>query len=138
MNKQFQISTEGFNDIINISSQIKEAVQASDVEEGAALVFVAHSTAAVTTIEYEQGVLEDLKEAVEKIAPRGDHYHHNETRGDGNGDAHVKAALLGPNLMIPIENRKLQLGTWQQPVLIDFDNRPRQRTVTVKLISQND
>ncbi len=133
---KFQVSTEGFNDIINITSQIERAVEGSDVEEGMALVFVAHSTAAVTTIEYEKGVLEDLKEAVEKIAPRDGDYHHNETRGDGNGDAHVKAALLKPSLLIPVENGKLQLGTWQQPVLMDFDNRPREREVTVKVISK--
>ena len=135
---KFQLSTEGFSDIVNISSQVKEAVDSSDVEEGFALVFVAHSTAAVTTIEYEQGVLEDLKEAVEKIAPRDGSYHHNKTAGDNNGDAHVKAALLGPNLMIPIENGKLQLGTWQQPVLIDLDNRPRTRELTVKIMGKNE
>lgn len=133
---KFQISTEGFNDIVNIGSQIEKAVESSDVEQGMALVFVAHSTAAVTIIEFEEGVLKDLKEAVEKIAPRDGHYHHNETRGDGNGDAHVKAALMKPSLLIPIENGKLHLGTWQQPVLIDFDNRPRTREVTVKVIGE--
>lgn len=133
---KFEISTEGFNDIINITSQVKEAVGDSEVKQGMALVFVGHSTAAVTTIEYERGVLEDLKEAVEKIAPRDADYHHNETRGDGNGDAHVKAALIGPNLVIPVEKGKLQLGTWQQPVLIDFDNRSRTRELTVKVIGK--
>lgn len=133
---EFQISTEGFNDIVNISSQVEQAVEGSDVEQGLALVFVAHSTAAVTTIEYEQGVLEDLKEAVERMAPRAADYRHNETRGDGNGDAHVKAALMKPSLLIPVENGKLQLGTWQQPVLIDFDNRARTREVTVKVIGE--
>ncbi len=134
---KFQISTKGFNDIVNITSQVEEAVGASDVKEGMVLVFVAHSTAAVTTIEYEEGVLQDLKEAVEKIAPRDGDYHHNETRGDGNGDAHVKAALMKPGLLVPIENGKLHLGTWQQPVLIDFDNRPREREVMVKIIGEN-
>lgn len=133
---KFQVSTEGFNDIINISSQVKEAAEQSDVKEGMALVFVAHSTAAVTTIENERGVLKDLKEAVEKFAPRDGSYHHNKTAGDGNGDAHVKAALIGPDLMIPVEGGKLQLGTWQQPVLIDFDNRSRERTVTVKMVGK--
>jgi len=135
---KFQVSTEGFNDIVNISSQVKEAINSSDVQEGIALVFVAHSTAAVTTIEHEEGVIQDLKEAAESLAPRDDNYHHNETAGDGNGDAHVKAALIGPNLMIPIEGGKLHLGTWQQPVLIDFDNRPRQREVMVKVMGQDD
>ncbi|MEF8846894.1 MAG: secondary thiamine-phosphate synthase enzyme YjbQ [Candidatus Paceibacterota bacterium] len=133
---KFQVSTKGFNDIINITSQVKEAVDSSDVEEGMVLVFVAHSTAAVTTIEHERGVLKDLKEAVERLAPRDNNYHHNKTAGDGNGDAHVKAALLKPSLVLPIEDGKLDLGTWQQPILIDFDNRPREREVIIRIMKK--
>jgi len=133
---KFNISTEGFNDIINITSQAEKAVEKSGIAKGFCLIFVAHSTAGLSTIEYEEGVLQDLKDAVEKIAPRDGHYHHNETRGDGNGDAHVKAALMKPNLCIPVENNELALGTWQQLILIDFDNRPREREVIIKVFKQ--
>lgn len=133
---KFQISTEGFNDIINITSQVEEAVEASDVEEGTALVFVAHSTATVSTIEYEEGALQDLKNALEKIAPTDKEYEHNKAWGDGNGHAHVRAALMKPSLLIPVEDGKPVLGQWQQPILIDFDNKAREREVIVKVISR--
>jgi len=131
---KFKISTKGFNDIINISSQVSEAVSDSGVKKGVALIFVAHSTAAVSTIEYEQGVLQDLKEALKKIAPTDKDYHHNKAWGDENGHAHVRAALMSPSLVIPVEQGKPVLGHWQQPVLIDFDNRPRERELIVKVI----
>ena len=99
-------------------------------------VFISGSTAAVTTIEYEPGLVKDLPEIFEKIAPAGKRYHHDDTWHDGNGYAHVRAALLGPSLTIPFSDGKLHLGTWQQVVLIDFDNRPRKREVVVQITGE--
>jgi secondary thiamine-phosphate synthase enzyme len=90
----------------------------------------------VTTIEYESGAVKDLKAAVERIAPRGIHYHHDARWGDGNGFAHVRAALLGPSLTVPFASRKPLLGTWQQIVLVDFDNRPRTREVIIQVVGE--
>jgi secondary thiamine-phosphate synthase enzyme len=101
-----------------------------------AVVFVPGSTAAVTTIEYEPGLVKDVKEAFEKIAPEGAAYHHHERWGDDNGSAHVRAAMLGPSLMVPFVKGKLLLGQWQQIVLVDFDTRARTRDVVVQVICE--
>jgi len=133
---KFKISTKGFNDIIDITNRVSEIVGKSDVSDGICLVFVAHSTCAVTTIEYEEGAMKDLKRALEIVAPMNTNYEHCKKWGDCNGYAHIRAALMKPNLSIPIENGKLTLGQWQQIVLIDFDNRPREREIIVKIIRQ--
>ena len=126
-------STTAGTDILDLTGDLIEAVRRSGVTEGQALVFVPGSTAAVTTIEYEDGVLDDLREAVERLAPHGRPYKHDARWGDGNGYAHVRAALLGPGLAIPVAGGRLVLGTWQQVVLLDFDNRPRQRKVVFQV-----
>lgn len=131
---QFSIETKGHNDIIDITQKVEKMVGDSEVKDGLVLVFVPGSTATVTTIEYEPGVLEDLKRVLEKIAPESEEYEHNKAWGDGNGYAHVRAALMKPSLCLPIENGKIIHGTWQQIVLIDFDNRPRTRNIVVKVI----
>ena len=105
----------------------------SGISEGSVLIFVPGSTAALTTIEYESGVIEDLKEAIARLAPENQHYRHDARWGDGNGYSHVRAALLGPSLTIPIIEGKLVLGTWQQVILCDFDNRPRKRQVVIQV-----
>ncbi|MBI4464182.1 MAG: YjbQ family protein [Acidobacteria bacterium] len=128
---ELQFSTEGFTDILNITPEVAKAVQKAGIREGVAHLFVSGSTAALTTIEYEPGALADLKRALEQIAPADAEYAHNEAWGDGNGYAHLRAALLKPDLCIPIVGGKLALGTWQQIILMDFDNRPRRRTVLV-------
>lgn len=133
---KFEVLTKGFNDIIDITSQVIEAVKNSKVKDGACLVFVAHSTCALTTIEYEEGVIEDLKRTWEIIAPMNKNYEHCKKWGDCNGYAHIRAALMGPSLTIPIEDGNLVLGNWQQIVLIDFDNRPRERNILVKIIKE--
>lgn len=130
----FQISTKGHGDTINITNQVVEAVKKSGVKEGIVLVFVAHSTAAITTIEYETGVISDLNRVLESIAPEAADYEHHQRWGDHNGAAHVKSAIMGTDLMVPIENGSMVLGTWQQIVLIDFDERGRERTVQVKVV----
>lgn len=130
---ELHFSTQGFTDILNITSEVDKAVQKAGIREGVAHLFVSGSTAALTTIEYERGALADLKRALEQIAPVNGEYAHNEAWGDGNGYAHLRAALLKPDLCIPIQGGKLALGTWQQIVLMDFDNRPRRRTVLLTL-----
>ena len=127
------IKTTSNLDIINISPQIEDLVARHEVLTGFLLLFIAGSTAALTTIEYEPGAVHDLKQAIERIAPQGLPYEHDRRWGDGNGYAHVRAALLGPSLAIPLKEGRLQLGTWQQIVLCDFDNRPRLREVIVQL-----
>jgi len=131
---KFRISTKGFNDIIDITDRVSEIVGKSDVRDGICLVFVAHSTCAVTTIEYEEGAMKDLKRALEIIAPMNTNYEHCKKWGDCNGYAHIRAALMKPCLVIPIEDGKLVLGQWQQIALIDFDNRPREREIIVKIV----
>jgi secondary thiamine-phosphate synthase enzyme len=125
-------STTAGTDVIDITDRVAEKVAGSGVVEGHALVFTPGSTAALTTIEYETGVVGDLIEAIERIVPQKAHYHHDARWGDGNGYAHVRSALLGPSLTVPVSNGRLALGTWQQIVLIDFDNRPRKRQVVVQ------
>jgi len=131
---KFRISTKGFNDIIDITDRVSEIVKNSKIKEGICLVFVAHSTCAITTIEYEEGAMKDLKRALEIIAPMNTNYEHCKKWGDCNGYAHVRATLIKPCLTVPIENGKLILGQWQQIVLVDFDNRPREREIIVKVI----
>jgi secondary thiamine-phosphate synthase enzyme len=108
-------------------------VKESSVVNGAVTVFVPGSTAAVTTIEFESGVINDLEKAIDRMAPEGIYYEHNERWGDGNGYAHVRAAMIGPSLHIPIVEGSMTLGTWQQIVLLDFDNRPRKRRIAVQI-----
>lgn len=126
-------STSGDTEVIDITRLVSDAIVKANLEEGQMLLFVSGSTAAITTIEYEQGAIDDLKEAIEKLAPENNYYRHNERWGDGNGHAHVRAALLGPSLTVPVTNGHLALGTWQQIVFIDFDNRPRKRRILVQL-----
>ena len=132
-NKIIKFETKGFNDIVDIT---KEATDfASEFTEGLLNVFVQGSTLSVTTIEYEEGVVEDLKNAISRIAPEDIEYIHNLKWGDGNGFSHVRSAILGPSISIPINQGLLRLGTWQQIVVIDFDNRPRSRKAFLSIVS---
>lgn len=126
--------TSSETDIIDITSEVEDMVQSSGIENGNLLLFISGSTASLTTIEYESGVINDLKRAIEKIAPQGIQYEHDRRWGDGNGYSHVRAALLGASLNIPVRESRLLLGTWQQIVLLDFDNRPRKRDVQVQIL----
>ena len=128
------ISTKGFTDIIDITHQVADAVRKSEIKNGTVTVFISGSTAGITTIEYEPGLLKDLPEAFEKIAPENKRYHHDDTWHDGNGFAHVRAAMLGCSLSVPFEDSRLLLGTWQQIVVIDFDNRSRRREVVLQIM----
>ena len=132
-NKIIKFETKGFNDIVDIT---KEATDfASEFTEGLLNVFVQGSTLSVTTIEYEEGVIEDLKNAISRIAPEDIEYIHNLKWGDGNGFSHVRSAILGPSISIPINEGLLRLGTWQQIVVIDFDNRPRSRKAFLSIVN---
>jgi secondary thiamine-phosphate synthase enzyme len=130
------LSTKGFSDILDITHHIDAMIDRSRIENGLVTVFCPGSTGAVTTIEYESGVLRDLQRAIEKIAPSDIPYEHDRRWGDGNGFSHVRAALMKPSLSIPLVKGRLALGTWQQIVFIDFDNRRRERNILVQVIGE--
>ncbi|MBI2854157.1 MAG: YjbQ family protein [Chloroflexi bacterium] len=134
--KRISVHTQGDGDILDITGRVVQAVHDSGVESGTATVFVAGSTAGVTTIEYEPGLLADFKAMWERAVPKGMQYQHDRAWGDGNGHSHVRASLLGPSLTVPFTNRSLLLGTWQQIVLVDFDNRPRARDLVVQIMGE--
>ncbi len=129
--------TSGFCDIVDITGKIQEQIDNEKIQRGLVTIFVSGSTAALTTIENEPGLIDDLKEFVEKLIPSGRKYHHDDRWGDDNGFSHLRASLFGPPLAIPIENGRPLLGTWQQVVLLDFDNRPRTRELVVHLIGES-
>ena len=129
----FSVSTAGDTDIIDITAQVAETVSACALPEGVATVFAPGSTAGITTVEFESGAVSDLKAAFERLAPEDIEYAHNARWGDGNGHSHVRAALLGASFSAPFADSRLLLGTWQQIVLVDFDNRPREREIVVQM-----
>ena len=129
-------STKGFSDTIDITDQVVSILERSGIENGLVTVFCPGSTGAVTTIEYESGVLKDLQKAIEKIVPSNIPYEHDKRWGDGNGFSHVRAALMKPSLAIPFIKGRMTLGTWQQIVFIDFDNRRRERNLLVHIIGE--
>ena len=128
------VQTTGKTDVIDLTPQVSKEVKDSSVQDGCVIIFVPGSTAAVTTIEFESGVINDLKKAIERMASEGLCYEHDERWGDGNGYAHVRAALVGPSLHIPVVEGEMVLGMWQQIVLLDFDNRPRKRRIVVQIL----
>lgn len=132
--KKIKVNTEGDTDIIDITPQVKGHSSKSGVKSGIATVFVSGSTGGLTTVEYEPGLIHDLKTYFEKIAPKAGKYEHNLRWHDGNGYAHVRASFLGPSISIPLVNGKLELGTWQQIIFIDFDNKPRSRELIVQIV----
>lgn len=135
-NYELYLETTVATDMLDLTGQVQARLEQSGVQNGVLVVFVPGSTGALTTIEYESGVLNDLARAIERLAPQGVNYDHDRRWGDGNGYAHVRAALLKPSLSIPVVKGSLTLGTWQQIVLLDFDNRPRQRQVLVQVLGE--
>lgn len=129
----FNVATKGFTDIIDITEQVRSILSNADFSEGSALVFVPGATAGITTIEYEPGLLKDYPRFYEEIIPSNVSYKHDETWHDGNGFSHIRASLQGASFTVPFAGGKLLLGTWQQIILIDFDNRSRNRNVVVQL-----
>lgn len=134
INEHFGIKTRGNNDIINITKHVQNCVYKHELKDAFVCVSIQGSTSAVTTIEYEEGLVQDLKEALDRIAPSGQEYHHDEIWHDGNGYAHVRSALVGSSVCIALVDGLLNLGTWQQVVLLDFDNKERSRNITVQII----
>lgn len=132
----FEISGKGFSDVQDITGQVSRAVSESGLDSGICLVFVAGSTAGITTIEYESGAVSDLRRALEEMAPQDREYRHNLRWHDGNGFSHVRAALTGSGFSVPFVNGRLLLGTWQQIVLMDHDNRSRRREVIVQMVGE--
>ncbi len=135
--KKLKVQTGGDCDIVNITEQVSETIAKSGLSNGTVTVFNVGSTAGVTTTEYEPGLVNyDIAAAFEKIAPRNGSYEHEKTWHDNNGHAHVRASVLGPSLAIPVIDGQMTLGTWQQIILVDFDTRPRTRTVICQIISE--
>lgn len=134
--KSLRLKSKGETDIIEITRDVENAVQKSKLKNGIVTLFVPGATGALTTVEYESGLVSDLKEAFEKWAPRQGQYAHNLKWADGNGFSHVRASLLGPSITVPFSNGELTLGTWQQIVFIDFDNRPRSREIVLQIMGE--
>lgn len=134
--KTIRLESKAFDAVYDITKQVEAVVRESGVTTGLVNVFNIGSTAAITTVEFEPGLQRDIPEFLNKILPRGEYYHHNETWGDGNGDGHMKATLIGPEITCPINDGELLLGTWQQIILIDSDNKPRMRNITVTVMGE--
>ncbi len=130
------IASRGNGDILDVTGDVAEAVRGSGIANGVATVFVTGSTAALTTLEFEPGLVHDLKAAFERLYPREMEYRHHQRWGDDNGHSHVRASMLGPSLVVPVCDGKLTLGTWQQIVLVDFDTRPRTREFVVQVMGE--
>jgi secondary thiamine-phosphate synthase enzyme len=131
-----KLSTQGNADIQDITDQVSQAVQGSGLTDGVVTVFTSSSTSGLTTIEYESGCVSDLRRLFDEIVDPARHYAHNARWGDGNGHSHVRAALLGASFSVPFVNRRLTLGTWQQIIFIDFDNRQRRRELVVQILGE--
>ena len=132
----FSLSTNGICDLKDITGTVEEAVESSGIRDGTVTVFVPGSTAGITTLEYESGAIADVKELMERWIPSDTPYQHNERWGDGNGYSHVRSAMVGPSMTVPFQGCRLLLGTWQQIILADFDNRPRQRTIVLQIMGE--
>ncbi|MEM2950843.1 MAG: secondary thiamine-phosphate synthase enzyme YjbQ [Nitrososphaeria archaeon] len=134
--RYLELDSKGENHIIDLTQYIKRKLEESEVTNGIITVFVPGSTGAITTIEYEPGLIKDLPNILERIAPKNLLYAHEETWHDGNGHSHVRASLIGPSLTIPFVNKKPLLGTWQQVVFIELDVRPRHRRIVLQIIGE--
>ena len=134
--RKIGLKTKGNCHIIDITRQVAQEVAGSGLKDGTATVFVTGSTGGVTTVEYESGLIFDLRDLFDRLAPSNISYQHNLRWGDGNGHAHVRASLVGPSLTVPFVDQKLTLGTWQQIIYVDFDNRPRQRELILQAIGE--
>ena len=134
--RNIHLQTKGNTDIIDITRDVERALNSTKLNAGTVTVFVTHSTAGITVIENEPGLIYDFKDVWERLAPRSINYEHDAGVGEGNGYSHVRASLLGASLVVPFSEGRLLLGTWQQIVLIDFDNRPRSRTIILQFIGE--
>jgi len=136
LTKEITLQSRGNCDIIDITSQVAKNVEKSGINSGIVTLFIVGSTAGITTIEYEPNLLSDFKNMWDRVIPQNIPYEHNKTWGDGNGHSHVRASVLGASLIIPFVNKQLTLGTWQQIVFVDFDNRPRSRKIAIQILGE--
>jgi secondary thiamine-phosphate synthase enzyme len=134
--KHLGISTKGENDIVDITEEVQDIVEESGLDAGLTTVFVPGSTAAVTTIEHESGLLKDFAQMLERTAPSNIDYEHHKRWHDDNGRSHLKSSLVGPSLSVPFSEGRLTLGTWQQIVFVEFDTRPRNREVVIQVLGE--
>jgi secondary thiamine-phosphate synthase enzyme len=134
--KGFSVQTQGFSDIVDVTDKVASVIAESGAKSGIATIFVVGSTASISTIEYEAALIEDMKEQLDEIVPSSLKSRHSETWGDDNGFSHIRATLMGPGITVPFSDKQLTLGTWQQIVVIDHDNRPRSRKVFVQVIGE--
>ena len=132
----FEVSTQGFGDVIDVTAPVAASVKQSGIMNGIVCIANPGSTAGITTVEFEPGAVADLKEALQRLAPEKARYHHNDTWDDGNGFAHLRSALVGASQAFPVREGAIALGTWQQIVLLDFDNRPRRRKLVVTVVGE--
>ena len=132
--RRFQVATGGRDQMLDLTPQVRETVEASGLREGLVCVFVAHSTAAVSVSEYEPGLMQDVRIVAERIAPQGAAYAHNRLNADDNAHSHLRSLVVGPSVTVPLVSGELTLGTWQRIVLLDFDTHPRTRTVWVQVL----
>jgi secondary thiamine-phosphate synthase enzyme len=133
-NGSITLKTSARDEVIDVTEKVREIVSKSKIREGLACVFVAGSTGAVTTIEHEPGLVTDLRDAMDRLYPKSIDYEHHQRWGDGNGHSHIRASLVGPSLTVPIVDGNLVLGTWQQIVFLEFDNKPRTRELAVQVV----
>ena len=136
ISESVSFSMRGFNDMKDLTGEVSKKLSSSELKDGIVNIFVPGSTGGLTTIEYESGLVKDFSELMEKIIPSGKSYHHDARWGDGNGFSHVRASLLGSSLTVPFSGGKLSLGTWQQIVFVDFDNRSRSRTILLQFMGE--
>ena len=133
---EINVRTNGEVDIVDITGDAQRIISKSKIKDGIACIFVPGSTGTLTTIEYEPGLMKDLPRALQKIAPKGEHYDHHETWHDDNGHSHVRASIIGPSITVPIKDGKLLHGTWQQIVFIELDTSPRDRNIIVQIVGE--
>lgn len=136
INAHVKVGTKGAGDLVDLTDRIIDQVHRAGLRNGSVTVFNIGSTAAITTFEFEPGMIQDIQDLYEKLVPKNKHYHHDDTWGDANGFSHLRAALQGPSLTVPIVDGDLVLGTWQQIVLAEFDNRPRERRIVVQIMGE--
>jgi secondary thiamine-phosphate synthase enzyme len=134
--KDITLQSRGNCDIIDITSEVVKHVEKSGIDNGIVTLFIVGSTAGVTTIEYEPNLISDFKDMWDRVIPQSITYEHNKTWGDGNGHSHVRASTLGASLTVPFVNKRLTLGTWQQIIFVDFDNRPRSRKIAIQILGE--
>ncbi|MCD6600377.1 MAG: YjbQ family protein [Dehalococcoidia bacterium] len=132
--KNITFQTKGNYDVLDITLQVTREVEESEVSNGIVTLFICGSTAGITTVEYEPGLVKDFGDMWDRIVPRDMPYEHNKAWGDGNGHSHVRASMLGASLTIPVVDKELALGTWQQIIFVDFDNRPRSRKILLQIM----